>query len=167
MGNIDLGGGANGFANNAGAVLYSGTLINLGDPANVFTNNGLISPGAEQLAVKTQLFGSYLQTATGVADMEIDLARRVTDRLIATGTVSVAGRINLSLMNTHTIRSGTTWQPLFNGARWRHQRRRGAAGAAIPRDQLRPVPLSHRAGRGLRRGLRGARQDQRQSRRGG
>ncbi len=91
LGNIDLGGGANGFANNIGAALYSGTLINLGDPTNVFTNNGLISPGDEQLAVETQLFGSYLQSATGAADMEIDLQRRVTDRLIATGTVSVAG----------------------------------------------------------------------------
>ena len=52
MGNIELGGGANGFANNAGATLYSGTVINLGDPTNVFTNHGLISPGAGQLAVE-------------------------------------------------------------------------------------------------------------------
>ncbi len=72
----------------------------------MFTNDGLISPGAEQLAVKTRLFGSYVQSATGVADMEIDLERHLTDRLIATGTVSVAGRINLSLMNTHAIQLG-------------------------------------------------------------
>jgi hypothetical protein len=85
--------------------------------SNVFTNDGLISPGADLLAVETQLFGSYVQSATGVADMEIDLLRRVTDRVMATGTVSVGGQINLSFMNTHLIRSGTTWQPLFNGAR--------------------------------------------------
>jgi hypothetical protein len=117
MGNIDLRGGANGFANNVGAVLYSGTLLNLGDPANVFTNNGVISPGANQLAVETQLFGSYVQSATGTADLEIDFLRRAADRLMATGTVEVGGAINLSLMNTYAIQSGTTWRPLFNGAR--------------------------------------------------
>jgi hypothetical protein len=116
-GNIDLGGGANGFANNAGARFYPGTLINLGEPSNVFTNNGLMSPGAERLAVETQLFGSYLQSASGVADLEIDLTRRVTDRLFATGTVSVGGLINLSFLDTYRIQSGVTWQPLFNGAR--------------------------------------------------
>ncbi|HKU89874.1 MAG TPA: autotransporter outer membrane beta-barrel domain-containing protein [Steroidobacteraceae bacterium] len=117
MGNIDLGGGANAFANQAGATLYSGTLINLGDPSNVFTNDGLISPGADRLAVETQLSGSYVQASTGVADMEIDLTRHVTDRVFATGTASVGGRINLSFLDTHRIRSGTTWQPLFSGAR--------------------------------------------------
>jgi Autotransporter beta-domain len=116
MGNIDLGGGANGFANNIGAQLYSGTLINLGDASNVFTNNGLIAPGGGQLAVETQLFGSYVQSATGVADFEINLATRYSDRLMATGTARVGGTLNLSMMNLYYIRSGTTWQPLFNAA---------------------------------------------------
>ena len=74
--------------------------------------------------MQTQLSGSYLQSATGVADMEIDLARRVTDRLIATGTVSVAGRINLSLMNTHD-------DPLGHHLAAAVQRRRGVTNAGV------------------------------------
>jgi hypothetical protein len=116
MGNIDLGGGANGFANNVGAILYSGTTLNLGDPANVLTNNGLLSPGGPQLAVHTQLSGSYDQSATGVADLEIDFGALESDRLSASGTARVGGVVNFTLLNTQFIRSGLHYQPLFVAA---------------------------------------------------
>jgi autotransporter-like protein len=44
----------------------------------------------------------------------MDFTTHKTDRIMATGTVTVAGRINLSMLNIHQIRSGTTWQPVFD-----------------------------------------------------
>jgi hypothetical protein len=116
MGNIDLGGGANRFANNAGAVLYSGELLNLGEARNVLLNHGLLSPGGEQLAVHTRLSGSYQQSAGARADLELDFARRSADRLTASGSAMLAGRLNVSLLNPQFIRSGSNWQPLFVAA---------------------------------------------------
>ncbi len=122
MGNVDLGTGANAFANNVDATFYTGTTLNLGDSANVFRNDGTISPGAAALAVQTRLGGSYRQTATGIANMEVDFARREGDRITATGTVEVSGTLNFSLLNTQFIRPGQQFQPLFSAGSGAHDR---------------------------------------------
>ncbi|MEJ0084290.1 MAG: autotransporter outer membrane beta-barrel domain-containing protein [Pseudomonadota bacterium] len=113
MGNIDLGGGANGFANNAGAFLYSGDTINLGAPANYLVNNGTIAPGAEQLAVRTYLNGSYRQTSGALADFEMDFTSGIHDAVFASGMADVAGGLRISLLNVHNIRPGLTEMPVF------------------------------------------------------
>jgi hypothetical protein len=113
MGNLDLGTGTNAFSNHIDAAFYSGTTVNLGDATNVLRNEGLIAPGAQALAVHTRLSGSYLQTAAGRADMEIDFALREGDRITATGTANVSGTLSFSLLNTQMIRPGQHFQPLF------------------------------------------------------
>jgi hypothetical protein len=113
VGNVDLAGGANGFANNADGTFYSGTTINLGAATNELRNDGVISPGAGMLAVNTRLSGSYLQSPTGTLNMEIDFLTRQGDQITATGTANVAGTINVSLFNTQNIRPGMQFQPLF------------------------------------------------------
>jgi hypothetical protein len=116
MGNVDLATGANRFANHADGSFYSGTTVNLGDAANVLRNDGLIAPGAENLAVHTRLAGSFLQSATGTSNLEIDFAIRDGDRITATGTANVSGTINLSLLNVQNILPGMTFQPLYIAA---------------------------------------------------
>jgi hypothetical protein len=121
-GNVDLGAGANAFANHVDATFFTGTTLNLGGATNVFRNDGAIAPGAAALAVHTRLSGSYLQTATGRADMELDFTRREGDRLTATGTADVAGTLNLSLLGTQDIRPGRHFQPLFIASGGAHDR---------------------------------------------
>ena len=113
MGNIDLGGGANGFANNADGTLYSGTSLNLGGPSNVLVNDGIIAPGADGLAVRTALDGSFRQSAGGVSNIEIDYAARDNDRVMATGSAEVGGALNLSLFNVARIQSGVTFNAVY------------------------------------------------------
>ncbi|MEO8062207.1 MAG: autotransporter outer membrane beta-barrel domain-containing protein [Pseudomonadota bacterium] len=113
MGNIDLGGGVNAFANNAGAILYSGTTISLGDAGNFLVNEGTLVPGAENLAVHTNLDGSYRQGAQALADFEMDLSTGLNDSIIATGAGEVAGRLRISLLNVHNIRPGYSEMPVF------------------------------------------------------
>jgi hypothetical protein len=113
MGNVDLAAGTNRFANNVDGTFYSGTTVNLGDAANVLRNDGLIAPGAGNLAVHTRLAGSFVQSATGTSNLEIDFATRDADRISATGTASVGGTINLSLLNVQNIQPGMSFQPLY------------------------------------------------------
>jgi hypothetical protein len=113
MGNIDLGAGANRFANNVGATLYSGELVNLGNASNLLRNDGLLSPGGDLLTVQTRLAGSFEQSATGRSDLELDFAARDADQLMATGAARVAGLVHVTLMNPQFIRSGSIYQPLF------------------------------------------------------
>jgi hypothetical protein len=113
MGNVDLGAGANGFANNIDGTFYSGTTVNLGDATNVLRNDGIIAPGAQLLAVRTHLTGSFVQSATGTSNMEIDFALREGDHIAATGTAEVAGAVNFSLFNVDRILPGVSFQPLF------------------------------------------------------
>src|ERR1044072_3116333 len=79
----------------------------------VFLNNGLLSPGGDQLAVHTRLSGSYEQSATGRADIELDFAARAADRLTATGAARVGGLVHASLRKPALIRSRRNYQPLF------------------------------------------------------
>jgi hypothetical protein len=113
MGNIDLGGGANGFSNNAGAILYSGSTVNLGDPGNFLVNDGTVAPGADHLAVQTNLSGSYRQSAHALADFEMDFSTGINDSIIASGAAEVGGRLKISLLNVHNIRPGLWAMPVF------------------------------------------------------
>ena len=136
MGNVDLGGGANGFANNLDGRFYTGTTVNLGDPSNVLRNEGLIAPGSAGLAVQTHLNGSFVQTGLGALSMEIDFTSGIGDRLTASGAVSVAGALELSLLNVHDIRSGQHFQPLFTGGG-------GAVNAGIDFSPQRSVVIDY------------------------
>ena len=114
MGNVDLATGANGFANHADATFYSGTTVNLGAATNVLRNDGVIAPGADMLAIDTHLAGSFVQSATGTSNMEINLATSVNDRITATGTANVAGTVNVTLLNTQFIRPGQSFRTLYS-----------------------------------------------------
>ncbi len=116
VGNIDLGEGGNSFANRATARLYSSETLNLGGPSGLFTNDGLLIPGGDGVAVSTQLDGSFLASPSSRADFELDFETGVIDSIIASGAVELDGAVDISLLNVHRIPSGRHRQVLFSGA---------------------------------------------------
>ena len=116
LGSVDLGEGLNGFANHAGAAFYSGGTVNLGMADNLLVQDGLLAPGAADLAVATQLSGSFRQSAGATSDFELDFGSGVIDSVIATGTVELDGTLDVSLMNTALVRPGTYEKVVYYGA---------------------------------------------------
>ena len=109
VGSIDLGTGANSLLNRQAGAVYSGTLIFLG-AGNVFTNQGLLSPGGQGRVLTTLLTGNYVQSPTGVYGVDLDFARTgkpgEADRLNATGTASLSGQIDLDVLNKAKVLPG-------------------------------------------------------------
>jgi hypothetical protein len=115
LGNVDLGGGSNRLDNEPGAAFYTGTTVDLGSPDALLTQRGLWAPGAGGLAVTTALDGSFAQTATGLAELELDFAAGAADSLAASGTVTMDGTARISLLNVRAVRPGTQQLTLFSG----------------------------------------------------
>jgi len=63
--------------------------------------------------VHTRLSGSYEQSDSAASELEVDFAIRDSDRLTATGTARIGGRMHVTLLNPRFIRSGSNYQPLF------------------------------------------------------
>ena len=98
-GQVDLGAGVNTFVNHAGAVVDPGTSFLLGAPTNRIVNSGLLSPGAVNREMTTNLAGSLEQTPTGTYLVDLDLVGVTADRINATGTASVGGTVQVNLPN--------------------------------------------------------------------
>jgi hypothetical protein len=131
IGSIDLGGGTNSIDNKPylavnmthfAGVFDSGVTINLGGTAagDLFTNEGLLSPGAFLRVLTTNENGNFLQTATGSCGtfgmpttmcgylgVDLDLKAQNADRLNVTGTASVSGAIVINVDNPGYALPGT------------------------------------------------------------
>jgi hypothetical protein len=116
LGSVDLGTGFNRLENRAGATFMSGATVNLGDPANQLIQDGVFSPGGDELAVVTQLSGSLRQSDGAASEFQLDFASRTADSLRATGAVDLDGRLDLTLLNVEAIRPGTETFVLYQGA---------------------------------------------------
>ncbi|HVN41319.1 MAG TPA: autotransporter domain-containing protein, partial [Steroidobacteraceae bacterium] len=115
VGDVDLGGGANQFQNQAGATFYAGSHVNLGGPGNLLSQNGLFAPGGVQHVAHTQLDGGFRQSAGGTSAFDLDFAANAVDSLVATGTVQLSGRLEVTLMNVGAIRPGEFEKVVFYG----------------------------------------------------
>ncbi|MEX1032795.1 MAG: autotransporter outer membrane beta-barrel domain-containing protein [Cellvibrionaceae bacterium] len=115
QGGLELGTGVNTLTNHGGAQVLSGSTINLGAPGNLFSNQGMLAPGGSGHSLHSQLNGSYVQSTNSLAVMEMDFATGTMDGLFATGTASVAGNVDVELLNVHRIRSGAYSKTLFSG----------------------------------------------------
>ena len=113
FGDVDLGAGVNSFDNNAGAMLYSGAVLNLGGPDNLLRSDGVVSPGGENLAMETRLNGRYVQSAGASFLAELDFAADRVDSILATGDAEIDGALDLNLLNTNVIRPGSFQKDLF------------------------------------------------------
>jgi uncharacterized protein YhjY with autotransporter beta-barrel domain len=98
VGNIAMGGGANRFANNKGAVLDSGTMVDLGSSNNQLVNNGMMAPGGKGTVMTSALTGNLTQGASGsyAADLDVSSSSGNSDRVSGTGSANLAGQAEVS-----------------------------------------------------------------------
>jgi uncharacterized protein with beta-barrel porin domain len=98
IGNVILGSGTNAFNNMAGGLFNSGATVDLG-AGNVLTNAGTLSPGGAGVIQTTALSGNLVQTATGRLFTDINLAGATSDRVNVSGTASLAGAVQVQVVN--------------------------------------------------------------------
>ncbi|NTV97739.1 MAG: autotransporter domain-containing protein [Chlorobiaceae bacterium] len=88
----------NSFDNAQDAIFNSGVTVYLG-PGNLLSNEGLLSPGAYDRVMTTELTGDFSQFSTGVFGADLDLRNQITDRLDVSGTGDVSGTIAVNLID--------------------------------------------------------------------
>ncbi|WP_339860433.1 autotransporter outer membrane beta-barrel domain-containing protein [Paremcibacter congregatus] len=114
-GQFDLGQGVNQFINHEGATFVPGTTLSVGNSENVVTNAGLMTPGDMQLAQRTDLTGSFVQSSTGVMLSELDFVSDNIDQIRASGTADLNGEVVVSLLNPQAVRAGEFSKVLYSG----------------------------------------------------
>lgn len=103
IGNVDLGGGDNSLTNQSGALFITDASIVLG-AGNLFSNQGLLSPGDRARVNETAVTGDFDQAGTGAYYIDIDLNAQntpalVTDLMDMTGAAAFAGEGPLLLLS--------------------------------------------------------------------
>jgi hypothetical protein len=88
-GNVDLGGGANAFNNEAGSLFNAGTFVFVGN-GNLFQNAGIFAPGGNGTAITTQLTGDVVLQAGGTFAVDVGGGN---DRVDVSGTATLGGRV--------------------------------------------------------------------------
>jgi len=113
FGQVDLGMGANRFVNAEEGLLAPGYRFLLGDPRNLLINDGTMMPGYMGAAQHTRMTGSFTQSSTGKTFAELDFGSDVLDQIHMTGSASLAGRVDVSLLNPQVIPIGHFRKYLF------------------------------------------------------
>jgi hypothetical protein len=98
IGNIDLGPGRNAFNNLIGGTFNPGATVNLG-AGNTLNNAGNLSPGGIGVIQTTALTGNLVQGGSGKITVDLDPASGQADRINASGTANLAGRVAINLTN--------------------------------------------------------------------
>jgi hypothetical protein len=106
IGSVDLGAGTNRFVNREDAYFAPGASVRLGGPGNLLGNAGSFSPWGGGRAGRVLLSGSYDQSASGTTFSEIDFASDTHDELISTGSATLDGSMDVSLLNVRFIPVG-------------------------------------------------------------
>lgn len=87
VGNVDLGGGANHFANRSGALFETGRRVVLGEGGRL-ANAGTLSPGGDGVIQRTVVRGDLRQRRGSTYLVDIDADGR-SDRLAVKGSVTI------------------------------------------------------------------------------
>jgi hypothetical protein len=108
-GTIGVGGGL--------SIQNGGILSGNGTVGTNLSNDGQVNPGGIGAAGLITVNGNYTQTANGVLNMDIGgLAANQYDRLAVNGVVTLAGTLNVSLINAYMPAVGDSFQILtFTG----------------------------------------------------
>ncbi|MFD0892672.1 hypothetical protein ACFQ5Q_03490 [Luteolibacter ambystomatis] len=114
FGQVDLGAGANKFVNHTDGVMVPGPLFLLGAAANQLVNDGILLPGNMLLAQHTDVTGSFTQSDTGKTYAELDFGTETIDQLYMTGTASLDGKVDVSLLNPQLVKSGHFQKVLYH-----------------------------------------------------
>src|SRR5262249_19683962 len=139
IGSIELGSGTNSIDNKpyntnpstSAGVFDSGATINLGGVTvgDLFTNEGLISPGAFLTVLTTNETGNFIQTdpgscgkfgaptsTCGYYGLDLDLKGQIADRLNMTGTANVSGAVVINIDNPGNATPGTNTLTILSAA---------------------------------------------------
>ena len=100
MGSVNLGDGINAVDNKPGGFFDAGSVVYVG-PNNLVTNEGLLSPGAFNNVLTTNITGNLLQTPTGVYGLDLNLEPS-NDLINVTGTATMSGKVVVNLVNPLT-----------------------------------------------------------------
>ncbi len=114
-GQVYLGEGNNSFVNHEQAVFVPGRVVYLGAAGNMLVNNGTMATGDTDLAQDTELSGSFTQSINAKDLIELDFGTDKVDNIAATGTVSLAGKLTLSLLNPQNVLAGNFSKVVFSG----------------------------------------------------
>jgi hypothetical protein len=107
IGSVDLGGGANAYANARGARFDMGQTVDLNGSPNLFSNAGNIAPGRTgtiATVASTELNGSVSQSADGVYEVDLDFVAGnavvgAADRINASGSANLDGLVDVYIVN--------------------------------------------------------------------
>ncbi len=114
MGSANFGAGVNQFNNAAAAVLAIGPQFLLGAANNLLINDGAMRPGGTGLAQRTDMTGSFVQSGTGTTFAELDFGTKMIDQVFMNGTASLAGKVNVALLNPQLVPFGSFQQVLVH-----------------------------------------------------
>ena len=93
------------FTNDAGAVFAPGASVALG-PGGFLINAGTVSPFGVGTVGVTNLTGRYVQTSTGVLEIDLDLGLNTADVLAISGGAVMAGSILVNPIDAATVKPG-------------------------------------------------------------
>jgi uncharacterized protein YhjY with autotransporter beta-barrel domain len=110
-GSVLLGGGVNAITNATGATFNSGPSVVVG-AGNVLVNNGTLAPGGAGIAATTALTGDFRQLG-GTFAVDLDRGTGTADRVNASGTAQLGGRVVLTELNTGAATPGTRRYTIF------------------------------------------------------
>jgi hypothetical protein len=106
-----LGSPSGGFAATGAAVAATA-----GSPGGMLINNGVLIPGGLNVAARTDVTGSFVQTAGGLTRVEFDFGSNTLDQVFLTGSAKVGGTVEITLLNPQLIPGGHFQRPLFSAA---------------------------------------------------
>ncbi|MGV3652042.1 MAG: autotransporter domain-containing protein [Devosia sp.] len=95
IGDFDMVKGLTNRLNNMSTGLMElGTTVTL-NSAGILTNAGTVAPGGNGVITTTVLTGNFVQTGTGLMNMDVDFLTNDSDLIDVSGTASLAGRLGI------------------------------------------------------------------------
>jgi outer membrane autotransporter protein len=94
---FDTGGGSS-FTNEAGALFNMGTAVIAGS----LVNDGTLAPGGKGVVQTTSLTGDLIQNAGGVLAVDVNGAASTSDRITASGSATLAGKVQVNFVSLPT-----------------------------------------------------------------
>ncbi len=115
IGSINLGAGVNAFNNRAGGLFDMGANVMLGT-GNFLTNNGTMSPGGVGNVFTSAVTGNLVQSTGATYLLDLDFGPSTADRINATGTGSLAGKVTINLLNKQLVSPGEHQMTIVSAA---------------------------------------------------
>lgn len=105
-GAIVLGAGTNAFNNRLGGVFNAGGRVDLG-AGNLFTNDGIFSPGGLGNIATTNVTGHFIQSDTGILAIDVRIGTPGADLADINGEADLSGLVVPTIVDPQVVRSGT------------------------------------------------------------